>query len=567
MRSVTRATIAALAGLALFAAPLAYAQEMPGIGPGFFQTAFSLPASNTGSVGMAQSINCVIFGILDNLGIMRNAGSGCTPIPPPGDNGGGNGGGGNDGGGGHGTTTPRRATLSVVNFVSGGTTTPDMFTIHVSGGHPNPEVFDGSNAGTDVRIDSGTPYSVSVDAMMNYLSSYSPGCSGTLSPGTFRTCVVTNTFQTPTSTPTTTPQTGAIRLMKMVSAGTGTTTATSSDFMLHLKNASTSAEVSSSPHAGSATGTTYSGLPFGIYMVWETGASTSSFTPTFSGDCSSDGMITLSSSTTRNCTLTNTLKTQATSTASSTPMGTITVIKKVTGSGMNVASSSAFMLHLKNASTSAEISGSPQMGSATGTKYMNLPAGSYMVSETGGPTGYTASWSGDCDSTGMIMLTGSSSKTCTVTNKQPTGSLKVIKMVTGTNASTTNATSSDFMIHVWSLSSTSTNATSTEITGSPQMGSATGTTFITLPLGNYRVTETGAATSNYTPTWSGDCDANGFVTIWGTGLKSCTLTNAWMGTTTATTTSSASTTAMTASTTAQTSTSTDTSSTTENTSF
>lgn len=537
--------IVGIAGFALLAAPPAQAQSVRNSAAREFrQTALTLPSSNntslntslsvsatnTGAGSIAATINCTVFGILDSLGIMQHPSSGCSSAGFPGFPGfpfipgGGSGGG---------TTTPQRATLSVVDFVSGGTSTPSMFTLRVTGGNPSPSVFTGNGIGTTVTLDSGISYAVTADPQTNYVSSYSPGCSGSLSPGAFSTCVVTNTFVTPTSTPTTTPQVGAIRVFKMVQAGTGRTTATSSDFVLHLMNAS-STEVVGSPHVGSATGTLYTMLPLGVYWLSETGVATSSFTPSFSGDCSSGGMITLSSSTTRTCTLTNTFI--ATSTATSTPQtGMITLIKKVTGTS-TAASSSAFTLHLKNASTSAEVAGSPQMGSATGTTYANLPPGNYIASETGGPSGYAMSWSGDCDSNGVMTLTASSSKTCTLTNTQLTGNLKIIKLVTGANASTSNATSSDFWIHLWSAASTSTMASTTEIAGSPRTGSATGTTFAELPLGTYRATESGVATSTFTPTWSGDCDANGFVSIVGTGLKTCTLTNALMATSTATST-------------------------------
>src|SRR5262249_25899638 len=60
--------------------------------------------------------------------------------------------------------------------------------------------------------------------------------------------------------------------------------------------------------------------------------------------------------------------------------------------------------------------GSPQPGSATGTSYSDLAAGAYTVSESGGPAGYTASFSGDCDQTGAVTLTAGDAKTCTITN-------------------------------------------------------------------------------------------------------------------------------------------------------
>ncbi|MDD2647033.1 MAG: hypothetical protein PHV78_03680 [Patescibacteria group bacterium] len=45
----------------------------------------------------------------------------------------------------------------------------------------------------------------------------------------------------------------------------------------------------------------------------------------------------------------------------------------------------------------------------------NFPVGTYLVSEQG-PSGYTATFSGDCDSNGNILLKAGESKVCTITN-------------------------------------------------------------------------------------------------------------------------------------------------------
>src|SRR6185436_3462796 len=46
----------------------------------------------------------------------------------------------------------------------------------------------------------------------------------------------------------------------------------------------------------------------------------------------------------------------------------------------------------------------------------NFPAGSYAVTESGGPSGYTATFSGDCDKDGNITMSAGQSYTCTITN-------------------------------------------------------------------------------------------------------------------------------------------------------
>lgn len=528
--------VIALAGMS--AAPLAFAQTFGPSGatnsqsvmqsPGFFQSIFNMPGSGTDSSGssLSQQITCAVFGILDGFGILH-AQSGCTPtstfpFPFPGGN--------NSG----------RGTLSVVKVVQGGTSTPAMFTLRVSGGRASPSSFAGNAAGTSVRVDANSAYSVSEDASSstNYVPSYSAGCSDTMPWGGFRTCVVTNTFVAPTSTPTTTPSTGSIEIIKVLSGMASSSTTTAADFLLHLHRVMdatssnpTMVDVAGSPQPGSATGTTYSSLTFGTYHVEETGAATSSFTPSFSGACDSTGMISLSSTGTRICTVTNTFKTPTTTPTTTPETGAIQLIKRVVNTGASTTSATSspadFMLSLKNAS-STDVAGSPHAGSTEGTLYSDLPFGTYRVSETGSTTSsYTPTYSGDCSVSGMISLAATGTKTCTLTNTwtptttptttPETGALEIFKIVNGGNASST-ATSSDFSIHLK-------NASSTEVSGSPQPGSATGTTYSLLPFGIYTISETGFASSTFTPEWSGACDSMGIVTIAGTSTATCTLTN------------------------------------------
>lgn len=429
----TRTIAGTIAGLALLVAPLAHAQQMA-MPQGFFQSIFTMSGTSTMELGLGQSITCVVFGILNDLGILRTV-SGCSPSTP-------GGGGGN--GGGTGTTTP--GTLTVYALPSGGSATSSSFMLHVSGGNAQPSSFQGSSTGTSVRIDANASYSVSADAMSQYSPSYGDGCSGTMPSGGTRSCTVTEMY-TGTSTGTTTPGGGG---------------------------------------GGGGTGT---------------------------------------------------------STASTTPTGMITVIKHVMGGG---ASSTEFMLHLHKVTgattsnpTMTEVGGSPQMGSATGTMYADLPPGTYHVEESGGPSGFAHSYSGDCGSDGMINLTASSSKTCTLTNTRELGSIEVKKIVSHGNASSTDsATSSDFQIHLWRWddSSASSSASSTEVTGSPKAGSAMGVMFSGLPFGKYRITETGASSSSYTPSWSGSCDSSGMLMLDASTTKSCTITNTFMSTSTGTST-------------------------------
>lgn len=89
----------------------------------------------------------------------------------------------------------------------------------------------------------------------------------------------------------------------------------------------------------------------------------------------------------------------------------VKVVKQVVG---GTASSSDFSIHL--AQNGSDVSGSPQPGSVNGSAYKNLYAGSYQVSESGGPAGYTPSYSGDCTESGGLNLSIDQSAICTITN-------------------------------------------------------------------------------------------------------------------------------------------------------
>jgi hypothetical protein len=67
-------------------------------------------------------------------------------------------------------------------------------------------------------------------------------------------------------------------------------------------------------------------------------------------------------------------------------------------------------------------------------------AGSYTVTETG-VSGYVASFSGDCDSSGELTLAPGENKQCTITNDDLPGSITLIKNVINNNGGTATANS------------------------------------------------------------------------------------------------------------------------------
>jgi len=97
---------------------------------------------------------------------------------------------------------------------------------------------------------------------------------------------------------------------------------------------------------------------------------------------------------------------------------------------------------------------------------------------------------------------------------QTTGSLTVTKIV----ATGGDASPSDFLIHVTQEG---------EVSGSPQPGSSEGTTYSSLLAGTYNVSESGEF-QNYTATFTGDCNSDGYVTVSSDANATCTITNTYV---------------------------------------
>jgi hypothetical protein len=122
--------------------------------------------------------------------------------------------------------------------------------------------------------------------------------------------------------------------------------------------------------------------------------------------------------------------------------GTLVVQKIVAKNDGGTAVSSDWSIHVK--SGGSEVGGSPQAGSSTGTSY-SLDAGGYVVTETGGPSGYSLAYSGDCDASGNVTVVLGVTKTCTLTNSDDTPTLKLVKTVDNTNGG--GLTAADFTLH------------------------------------------------------------------------------------------------------------------------
>ena len=104
--------------------------------------------------------------------------------------------------------------------------------------------------------------------------------------------------------------------------------------------------------------------------------------------------------------------------------------------------------------------------------------------------------------------------TCTYLDSLRTGTLIVKKHVVNDNGGT--ATAGNWSLHVKSGAN--------EVSGSPQAGSESGTSY-TLNAGTYTASETGGPSGYTFDGFSGDCDGSGSVTVVAGQTKTCTLTN------------------------------------------
>ncbi len=355
--------------------------------------------------------------------------------------------------------------LTVIKHVindNGGTKTASDFTMNVSGTNVSNSSFPGSESpGTDVTLNAGN-YSVDENAVTGYAKTLGTDCSGAIALGEHKTCTVTNNDIQPKLTIT--------KVVNNVHGGNNVAT----DFPLFANTTSFTTGVQQGINAGS-------------YTVSETNQP--GYTQTgISGDCASNGSITLAPGDVKSCTITNT-----------DIAPTLTIIKTPTNPYGTVAAPDFFGL---------QVDGKLVLSGVANTVTSNTP---HTINEVG-LTGYSfVSITGDagCPSIlgGSVTLTEGQNMTCTISNQADQPKLVVIKHVVNTNGGT--KTSSDFTMNV---------------TGNSQFvpafqGADTPGTTVGLNEGSYAVSE--GDHTGYSVSYSSDC--NGSITIGQT--KTCTVTN------------------------------------------
>jgi YVTN family beta-propeller protein len=278
--------------------------------------------------------------------------------------------------------------LSVVKKVtsndgSSGTKKPSDFTITVTGNDPSPSSFSGSSSGTSVTLRPGTYKVTEDDNIPGYTTSYSSECSGTAKGGRIQ-CTITNEY---TASPP-----GSTTFLDVITNVINNNQGTKkpSDFTITV----TGNDPSPSSFSGSSSGTSVT-LRAGSYKVSVT-ERPSGYTTSYSSECSGTakgGRI--------QCTITNEYHSTPTT-------ANLVVTEKVINNGIGNKKPSDFTITV----TGNDPSPSSFSGSSSGTS-VTLRPGSYKVTETERPSGYTTRYSSGCSGT----LDAGQTEDCTITNE------------------------------------------------------------------------------------------------------------------------------------------------------
>ena len=243
------------------------------------------------------------------------------------------------------------------------------------------------------------------------------------------------------------------------------------------------------------------GFNAGSYTVSETGPA--GYTASFSGDCATDGSVTLAIGDVKTCTITNN--------DNDPTEGTLTVTKTVVGGTLGVGDFPLFVDQTQVTSGQAN----------------NFLADDYVVSETSQPNYSAGEWGGDCDAEGNITIEAGNSYSCSITNTYvppviTTGTIEVCKYndTNGdgqpeyqelTSVSWLDKIKNFFVNVAHAITLTPSNPLSgwtinisdgDELSDSKVTGENGCVQFTELPFGTYTITET--AQSNWSQTYPND---------------------------------------------------------------
>ena len=123
------------------------------------------------------------------------------------------------------------------------------------------------------------------------------------------------------------------------------------------------------------------------------------------------------------------------------PKGSLTVIKNVVNDDGGSATAGNWTMNVAGP-TALSFAGAGAPGTTN-----QVDAGSYAITESGGPAGYALSYSGDCDASGNVSVPAGGSRTCTLTNNDRPATLIVKKVVVNDHGGTKVASDFSFSVN------------------------------------------------------------------------------------------------------------------------
>ena len=233
--------------------------------------------------------------------------------------------------------------------------------------------------------------STSPAAVTGYFVSATNGCTNvTIVRNVTKTCTITNNDD----------DTGQLTIRKVV-VNDGLGTKVASDFAFQVDGGSTTGFI---PVVGQPLqGQNVINLPVGTHSVTE--PAVAGYTTSLSG-CTN---VVIAKGSPKTCTITN----------DDNPTGTLVVTKNVVNDDGGSAVPGAWTMEVRQGATL--IDSFP--GSAAGTSRV-LPTGTYTITETGGPAGYTLSYpnpGSNCSATGDVTIGAGQTRNCILKNNDNAG--------------------------------------------------------------------------------------------------------------------------------------------------
>lgn len=388
---------------------------------------------------------------------------------------------------------PAQLTLRKVvnNGATGATAVPSAWTLRAAGavtvtGPGNSPAVTGQTvpAGTYSLAESGGPSGYQASAW-TCTGGTLTGTSVSVANGANVTCTITNTAVQPRLT-----------LVKAVNNGTTGATTAATAWTLTAAGPST---ITGATGSGTVTS---ANVPVGTFNLSETGPAgyTASAWVCTGAASTTAATVTIGLGNAAICTITNTAIAPR-----------LTLVKRVVNQAGGTAVPTDWTLSGAGPVTITGTSGSPAVTSA------NVRVGSYALSESAGPTGYTASaWSctGGTLAGASLTLALGANATCTITNTDQPARLTLVKVV---DNGTTGATA---VPANWTLSASG----PATVTGA---GNSAAVTNQSVPAGSYTLLESGGPAGYTASAWTciGGALVGGAVLVPNGGNVTCTITN------------------------------------------